>query len=51
MLTTHIHCARLYAPLGVAWQLRKKLEVLGHQIKAGVAELLDPPVVNKRVEG
>lgn len=51
VFSAHVHRARLYAPLGVAGQLRKKLEVLGHEIEAGVAELLDPPVVDERVEG
>lgn len=51
MLPTHIHSAGSDTSLCVAGQLRKKLEILGHQVKAGVAELLDPPVVNERVEG
>lgn len=50
VLPAHVHSARLYASLGVAWQLRKKLEVLGHQIEASVAKLLDPPVVDEGVE-
>lgn len=51
MLPTDVDGAGLDAPLGVAWKLRKKLDVLGHQIKASVAELFDPPVVNEGVEG
>lgn len=50
-LSAHVHGARLYASLRVAWQLRKKLEVFGHQIEAGVTELLDAPVVNEGVQG
>lgn len=50
-LSTHVHGARLYPSLSVAGQLRKKLEVLGHQIKAGITKLLDPPVVNEGVKG
>lgn len=50
-LSAHVHGARLDASLCVAWQLRKKLEVLGHQIEAGVPELLDAPVVNEGVQG
>lgn len=49
-LSTHVHGAWLYASLSVARQLRKKLEVLGHQIEAGVTKLLDPPVVNEGVK-
>lgn len=50
MLPAHIDSTRADSPLGVARQLGEKLKVLGHQIEAGVTELLDPPVVDEGIE-
>lgn len=35
----------------MARKRRQELEVLGHQVKAGVTELLDSPVVDERIQG
>lgn len=50
VLPTHVDSAGTDSPLGMAWQLGEKLKVLGHQVEAGVTELLDPPVVDEGVE-
>lgn len=51
MLPTHINSTGADPSPGVARQLRQELEVLGHQVKAGVTELLDSPVVDERIQG
>lgn len=51
MFPTHVDSTRADPPPGMAWQLRKELKVLGHQIKAGDTELLDSPVVDEGVQG
>lgn len=51
MLPAHINSTGADTSLGVARQLRQELEVLGHQVKAGVTKLLDSPVVDERIQG
>ena len=50
VLRARVHCARLDSPPNPLRHFGEDLEGGGQQLQTGLAELLDPPAVDDRVE-